>query len=166
MKRLRKRYPRYFLVQHDLASLKTLPNFIWNITKRTPRLDQVNEGDRWIAYAYIKDEVDYEPCSLITGFYECSKECRPGRVPLDEATLVKMGLKNEQRAWMIEGKEYGKQPTKRIAVPRKDVGLHPIESLLGKRIFKNQAIIPIKAADFECIRSFAFLASSGKQLKS
>jgi len=51
MKRVQKRKPRHWLVQHDLASLKALPNFIWNIVERTARFDQVHRGDRWIAYA-------------------------------------------------------------------------------------------------------------------
>ena len=36
-----------------------------------------------------------------------------------------------------------------------DMGLHPIESLLDRRVFRSSAIIRLKAEDFENVRSFA-----------
>jgi hypothetical protein len=50
---------------------------------------------------------------------------------------------------MIEGQEFGKQP-------RKPVGVPPINDLLSpKRVWNNQAIVPITAEDFAKIRDYA-----------
>ena len=153
MKRLRK--PKHFIVQHDLVSLNALPEFIWNTARHPVPFDRVKKGDRWIAYAHIEDEVDEKRCRFVVGFYECTKLCERRPVPLDEAKLVQLGYKKDQRAWMIEGKVYGEQPPKPVALPREENNRHPIESFLEKRIFRNQTLIPIEPDEFERIRSYA-----------
>ena len=153
MKRKRKR--QHFVVQHDLASLRALPQFIWNTARHPEPFDRVRNGDRWIAYAHIKDESERKRCRFIVGFYECIEPCQRRFVPLDEARLVKLGCKKEQRAWMIEGKEFGKQLPKAVALPREEHERHPIESFLGRRIFRNQTLIPIEPDEFERILAYA-----------
>jgi hypothetical protein len=160
MARLQRRKRNYFIVQHDLLSLKTLPNFIWNTVRHPTSFDRVRKGDRWIAYAYIKDESERKRCRLIVGFYECVESCQRRLVPLDEKTLLEQGYKTGQRAWMIEGKECGVQLVKPVSLPCRERGLHPIESFLGRRIFKNATLIPIEQNEFETILSFAL----GKQI--
>jgi hypothetical protein len=155
MARLRRRKRNYFIVQHDLLSLKTLPNFIWNTVRRPTSFDRVKNGDRWVAYAYIKDESERKRCRLIVGFYECVESRQRRSVPLDEKTLIEQGYRTDQRAWMIEGEENGVQLARPISLPCRVRGLHPVESFLGRRIFTNATLIPIEENEFEDIRSFA-----------
>ncbi len=50
-------------------------------------------------------------------------------------------------AWLIEGKKCGDQPDEPVGVP-------PIDDLLGRKLWKNQAIVPITAEDFNRIRTY------------
>jgi hypothetical protein len=143
---------KYFIVKHDLDSFKALPGFIWRTgwrsrTKAPPKFNQIKIEDCWVEFAYIKDEIDHERCSIITGFYECTHEAWPGKIPLDRANLKDFAdWEWEQEAWMIEGKPYGRQPEYPVSVP-------PINEMLGKIVFGRGAIIPgFSAREFERIR--------------
>ncbi len=58
---------RYFIVKHDLDSFAAMPGFVWNTNpkKKKPKgFGRVQKGDRWIEYAYIRDEDCREPLVL------------------------------------------------------------------------------------------------------
>ena len=131
---------KHFIVKHDLESFELLPNFIWNTEKSPKSYEQVKIGDRWIAFAYINNERQNQSISLITGFYECTNEVLYRDIPLPADKLD-----GEQKAWMIEGKEYGEQPMQ-------PVGVRPIKELLGRPTFAQQSLIPIKPEEFEYIQ--------------
>jgi len=139
--------PKYFIVKHGLDAFKALPNFVWR-TGMGPndvphRFAQIKAGDRWIGFAYTTSDRRERSLSLVTGFFECTHEVRygeiprEGRMPDDEAT----------KAWMIEGIPHGEQP-------RHEVGIPPIGDLLQKRLWNNQAIIPVTRDDFAVIRDY------------
>lgn len=139
---------RYFIVKHDLSSLKALPGFIWrtDLGSRTlpPGFRRVRKGDRWIAFAYTTSDARERPLSLVTGFYECTRaaEFRP-------APRFRRGYEGEgdepDSFWQIKGKRYGRQP----AWP---VGVRPLDSLLGRTTFKQSALTDITESEFEAIR--------------
>ena len=138
--------PNHYIVQHGLDAFQTLPGYIWRIDKsEVPhRFDEVNKGDLWIEYAYIRDEADFEPCSIITGFYKCVRRRWYGAVPIDAATLRERDywvFLTPGIAWMIAGIAYQEQPPKEVEVPS-------IEELLGRPYFRNQAIVPITPEEF------------------
>lgn len=149
-----KRDRRYFIVKHDLCSFQALPGIIWRTgaSRRKPphRFNQVRVGDRWIEFAHIKDGEREKPCSFIVGFYECTREARYGIVPRKRRTSDWEKDWNS-RAWMIEGKPYGKQPSYGpVSVP-------PIGTMLGRTLYHQAAIIPgIKAREFILIREVTF----------
>jgi len=150
MSELRNR--RYFIVKHGLDAFEALPGFIWRTgmpsTKVPPKFNQVNIGDRWIEFAYIKDEVNCKHCSLITGFYECTREAWYGLIPRDRANQDEFdGWYWDENACMIEGKPYGEQPL------HKPVSVPPINEILDRRVFGQGAIIPgFSRKDFVRIR--------------
>ena len=159
MKRMKKRKPRHFIVQHDLMSLRALPSFIWNTQRHTQSYDQVQRGSRWIAYAYIRDEDDREPCSLITGIYQCAKTCWRGDVPLDKATLVGMGYDTPVLAWMIQARLWAAA----IRAYRTPAQSHRTTShrvLSPQAHLQSQALVPITADNFERLRSYALQRDS------
>ena len=148
-----KRDHRYFIVKHDLRSFLALPGTIWRSRasrrKAPAKFNQVKEGDRWIEFAHIMDG-DEKPCSLIVGFYECTREARCGVIPRKRRTSEGDWDWN-CRAWMIEGKPYGRQPS------HGPVSVPSIDTMLGRRLFHQTAIIPgITARDFERIRDITF----------
>ncbi|MCX6353751.1 MAG: hypothetical protein NTZ78_02460 [Candidatus Aureabacteria bacterium] len=116
---------------------------------KVPRnFKQVKIGDRWIEFAYIKDEIDRERCSLIMGFYECTREARYGDVSLRRRRSAWIDDWID-RAWMIEGKRYGEQPRyKPVSVPS-------IQDMLGRKVFERVTIMPIHGTEFIRIRKVA-----------
>jgi hypothetical protein len=139
---------RHFIIKHDIDSLNKLPNFVWR-TNRGPksiphRFAQVREGDRWVAFAYT-DDANERPLSLVTGFYECTRKASFRHVPKG-LPVSEYGWKRKGYAWMIEGRRCWKRPVHPVGVP-------PINELLRpKRVWNNQAIVPITVEDFERIR--------------
>ncbi len=148
---------RYFIVKHDLASFRALPGFIWRTGKGpgdVPRLfPRIRCGDRWVEFAYIKEENDRERCSVITGFYECVRTFWRGRIPRHKARAEYLpGWDWGEMAWMIEGREYREQP-----LEHQPVTVRPINDILGRRIFGRGAVIPgLDERDFERIRKETF----------
>ena len=145
-----RRERRYFIVKHGLDAFEALPGFIWRVgmprTETPPRFSQVRLGDRWVEFAYIKDEEGGERRSLITGFYECTREGWYGDIPRDRATSDAIA-DWPKRGWMIEGKPFGEQPRFR------PVNVPPINEMLGRTVFGRGAIIPLRSAkEFERIR--------------
>lgn len=146
---------KYFIVKHGLDAFTTLPGFIWRtgLSKRKiPRgFRQVCLGDRWIEFAYIVDEEYWEPCSLVTGFYECVKEKQYGNVPVDR--MPQEFSKWDEKAWLIEGKVFGKQPSCPVTVPS-------INDMLWKfrrrKVVGRTALIHISQEEFEHIRNETF----------
>jgi len=139
---------RYFIVKHDLESFTRLPEFVWR-TGRIPepkRFDMIRKRDLWIAFAYIDDEFERQPLSLVTGFYECTQTKKWRQIPLSKKDLCEAGYGNTRYAWMIKGKRCGGyQPREPVSVP--------IYDLLDGRVYQNQAIIPgIGAEAFHRIR--------------
>ena len=123
--------PNYFIVKHNLRAFEALPNFIWHTDVPKNRLargyGQVKEGDRWIGFAYTDSDRRERRTSLVTGFFECTKEARYGDVPRRAG---------ESRAWMIEGRSFGR--------PLRDaVVILPIGSFLNKRMYDQNAITRI-----------------------
>jgi len=140
---------RHFIVKHDLESFQEMPGFIWRInlpkSKRPRNFGIIKEGDRWIEFAYIKDEQDREPCSMITGFYECTKPHWYDRIPVEEGTLDRDEWEG-QKAHLIKGKRCdGYQPRHPVTVPS-------IYQMLGRNIQPRVAVAPISADDFKIIR--------------
>jgi hypothetical protein len=141
--------PKYFIVKHDLESFKEMPGFIWNTSKPKTKIPvgfrRVRKGDRWIEFAYIKkDEIDREPCSLVTGFYECVETHWYGNVPLEEARPDKH--RKTLNAHMIKGEKCdGYQPRHPVTVPS-------IREMLGKNIQPRVAVARIEPEDFRLIR--------------
>lgn len=133
---------KYFIVKHDLRSLEALPNFIWRTEKDMPSaMRWVNNGARWIGFAYINNEEERTPVSLVTGFYECRVDVMHRGIPLKPGDPA---LAGETEAWMIEGEPYGRQPREPVSVPS-------IDELLGRRHFKGAMLVPIKSAEFDAI---------------
>lgn len=133
---------KYFFVKHGLDSLLAMPRFIWRTgEKHQPRgFKNVNVGDRWISFAYTTSDQKERPLSQITGFFECTRKSRFGKLP---SKARQLGFK---AAWMIEGKRFGKQPKQPVGVP-------PINDLLKRKTFSAQTLVPIRdAAVYERIR--------------
>ena len=140
---------KHFIVKHGLDAFAALPNFIWRTGKAKNdiphRFDQVQVGDRWIGFAYTTTDSRERPLSLVTGFYECEQIAEYGRIPAAGLPTCD----GETMAWMIEVHKVGEQP-------RRPVGVPPINDLLcPKRVWNNQAIIPVTPNDFVRIRNYA-----------
>jgi hypothetical protein len=141
---------KYFIAKHGLDAFQALPGFIWRTgideTELPPKFNQVKRGDRWVEFAYIKDEIGWKPRSFVMGFCECVREAWYGDIPKDRRTAL-WGDRWDEQAWMIEGKLWGEQPQfKPVAVP-------PINEILGRTIFGRGAIIPgLHSDDLERIR--------------
>lgn len=83
--------------------------------------------------------------SLITGFYECSKEMHYGEVPYKRTTSKKIPSDWPEKAWMIHGKAYGRwQPSSPVEVPS-------INQMLGRRIVGPQTVVRISPKEFRLI---------------
>src|SRR4051812_24705745 len=82
---------KYFIVKHGLDAFMALPGFIWRTgmgqDEVPPKFNQVKRGDRWVEFAYIKDEIEWKPRSLVMGFYECVQEACYGDIPQDRRTI-------------------------------------------------------------------------------
>lgn len=137
----------YFIVKHGLDAFEALPNFIWrtgvDASTIPHRFSQVKVGDRWIGFAYTTSDRRERPLSRVTGFFECVREAEYRDIP----PMKVSGAGGDEQAWLIEGTPFGSQPMEPVGVP-------PIEGLLGKRIWKNQAVVPITAEDFDRIRQY------------
>lgn len=140
---------KHFLVKHDLESLRTLPHFIWNTRKDAnhvpPGFGQLGIGDRWVSFAYIDNERDEQEISKITGFSECIRAKWYGRIP-PEALSISNGKTD---AWFVEGKAFEKQPSAPVDVA-------PIETILGRSMFRQRTISRITAEEFERLRQSVF----------
>jgi len=144
---------RYFIVKHDLESFKALPNYIWRTQKREngvwrpfpknevpQRFREVKRGDLWIGFAYTNNDNHERSLSHVKGFYECVKVYQYLDVPPRPEV---------EKGWFIEGKKYGEQPKYAVGVP-------PIDDLLGRTLWKNQALVPINFEDFDRIQRYTF----------
>ena len=138
----------YFIVKHPLDALEALPNFIWvsNAPKRAiPRgFRHIEKGDRWIGFAHTTSDARERPLSLITGFSECTRKARFGKIPGKALSSCIMG---ETEAWLIEGKACGRQPDRPVGVP-------PIDDLLKRRAFNRTMLVPITAKEFANVRDY------------
>jgi len=144
---------KHFLVKHGLDAFEVLPNFIWRTDRgprgMPPRFGQIKVGDRWVAFAYTTGDFREKPLSLVTGFYKCVNEAMyrhvPKGVPISEYDWRRSGF-----AWLVEGRTFGRQP-------RQPVGVPPMEDarMLGRPYFKQEAVVPIKADEFERIRAYS-----------
>jgi hypothetical protein len=136
---------KHFLVKHDLESLLTLPHFIWNIRKDAnhapPGYGQLGIGDLWVSFAYIDNERDRREISQITGFSECVRTKGYGPIPR-QALSISNGKTD---GWFVEGKAFENQPSAPVDVP-------PIETILGRSMFRQKTIHPITAEEFERLR--------------
>ncbi len=135
---------KYWLVKHGLDSLTALPRWIWRTGKKKgerPRsFGSVRKGDRWIGFAYADTDSHERRLSLVTGFYECVDEACYRRIP-------EKGLKitgNSKNAWMIEGSPLGWQPDGPVAIP-------PIEQIMGRKTFRQSALIEVSKKEFAAI---------------
>lgn len=138
---------RHFIVKHGLDAFEILPNYIWRTSKsenEVPhRFNQVRLGDRWVGFAYTTSDNRERPLSRVTGFFECVSEARYDNLPPPAAGLT--ATDGTERAWFIEGDACGVQPIE-------PVGVKPIDDILGRTLWKNQALVPITADDFDVIR--------------
>jgi hypothetical protein len=136
---------KFFIVKHDLESLLVLPHFVWRTgkdSKNVPhRFDQIRIGDRWVSFAYMDNERDEQRISQISGFSECVRTKWYGSIP-PEAISISGGATD---AWFIKGEPCGAQPLQPVDVP-------PLAEILGRKLFNNEAITPISAADYERLR--------------
>ncbi len=141
--------PRYFIVKHDLLSLRAVPGFIWRgdiLPPAIPRMfSNVQRGDRWIAFAYIKDENERKACAQVTGIYECTAEAEHGPIPRHCRTSY-WGRGWNGKAWIIRGRKFGKQPT------FGPVSIPPIDTILKRYVQKQATIVRLRnAREFEAI---------------
>lgn len=141
---------KFFIVKHGLDAFELLPNYIW-VTDYGPRkvpqrYPSIKKGDRWIAYAYTTGDEREAPLSLITGFYECTDEAQYGDIPA-RALAACDGVR---KAWMIKGREYGRQPRWPVEV------LSIRELLNGRNIWQQESITPITGDEFEKIGETVF----------
>ena len=139
---------KYFIVKHPLDALEALPNFIWNSGEPKNHLPkgfgQVKRGDRWIGFAHTTTDARERPLSLITGFFECTREARYGKIPKKALSTC---IRGETEAWQIEGKACGLQPNQPVGVP-------PIDDLLGRTTFNQATLVSINAKEFAKIRDY------------
>jgi hypothetical protein len=137
---------KYYFVKHGLDAFQAMPNVIWRTGERHEpnAFKRIQIGDRWIAFAYTTSDLREKPLSQISGFYECTRTARYGRLPYKAARLPG----RYKNAWMIVGKEWGKQPVQPVGVP-------PIDELLGTTHYKGQTLVPITEGEaaFEGIRN-------------
>ena len=145
---MKQRERRFFVVKHDLESFQVMPHFIWRTgmdAQHVPaRFNEVQGGDRWVSFAYMDNERDEQALSQIVGFSECVEACRYGDIP--PAALA--ASDGETKAWLIKGEAFGEQPPSPVDVP-------PLDEIVGRTLWKQGAIIPIKEADFERLREAA-----------
>lgn len=138
---------KHFIVKHGLDAFEALPNIIWRTDKGPTdvphRFDQVKEGSRWIAFAYTTSDSRERPLSLVTGFYECIRERDYLKIPAAGLPISDVATK----AWIIEGKQFGK----RLSHP---VGVPPLDDLLGRPHFKSEALVPISSEEFQRIYDY------------
>lgn len=136
---------RHFIVKHGLDAFGALPHYIWNTGKNeneTPhRYKEVKMGDRWVGFAYTTSDNRERLLSRVTGFFECVAEFCYKDIPA--AGLSACG--DQTKGWFIEGAPIGEQPME-------PVGVEPFDDILGKKLWKNQGIVPITGNDFEIIR--------------
>lgn len=136
---------RHFIVKHGLDAFETLPNYVWRTGTSEDeiphRFNQVRLGDRWVGFAYTTSDNRERPLSRVTGFFECVSVARYDVLPPKAAGLSE----GKTRAWLIEGIDCGIQPIE-------PVGVKPIDDILGRTLWKNQALVPITANDFDVIR--------------
>jgi len=135
---------KHFIVKHDLEAFSVLPNYIWRTDKSATEIPRgfssVRPGDRWVGFAYTSNDKQEKRLSKITGFFECIKAARFGDVPPSST--------EQGQAWLIEGKEFEEQPKSPVGVP-------PIDDLVGRKTFKQQALVAITDDEFSLIREYA-----------
>ncbi len=136
------REPKYFVARHDLHSFTAWPGALWwTHGKEFPRpLKKMQVGDKWIAFAYT-DEVRQEPVHQVVGFYECIK-IPSQRIPIPPRARE---LVRSRYAWAILGQSLRKPLASPVTVPS-------INTMLGRKTFGNQTLMPISAADFRKIQ--------------
>ncbi|MBI5908577.1 MAG: hypothetical protein HY848_01270 [Betaproteobacteria bacterium] len=136
------RDPKYFIVKHDLASLKALPHVIWRTglgRNQKPRgFGLIEKGDRWISFAYTTSDNQERALSHITAFSQCTETADYGKAPRDA---------HKGNAWMIKGKPYGQPLRDAVAIP-------PIQTFLSKKIFGRNTINEISRKDFDRIQRY------------
>ncbi len=136
----------FYIVKHHLEAFEALPNLVWRTewpeSYGMPRgFRMMEEGDRWISYAYTTSDNRERPLSLVTGFYECVEEAWYGDVPRRARDLY-VGP-----AWMIKGRTLG--------TPLSDpVVIKPISRFLRKPPFTQATISRISRREFEEIQSY------------
>jgi hypothetical protein len=142
------RIQRHFIVKHGLDAFSVLPNYIWRTDKgmdEVPhRFNQVRPNDRWVGFAYTTSDNRERPLSRVTGFFECVSAAQYDTLPAKA-----LGSDGTAQGWMIEGKAFGEQP-------KGPVGVKPIDDILGRKLWKNQALVPISADDFALIQQHTF----------
>ncbi len=137
----------YFVVRHDLASFQALPGFIWNSGANPPPSSppvgfrQVEDGDRWISFAYTTSGAREKATSLVTGFYTCTREYRYGKLPPKPLAIAE----GKKRAWLTKGKDYGAPLPEPVVIP-------PLSYFLGANQFNQRTISRISPQQFEAIK--------------
>lgn len=106
----------------------------------------VNPGDQWVEFAYIRDEENEEACSLVCGIYRCVRRCWAGVVPRKSRTKY-WSREWGKHAWMIKGRKHGYQP------PFGPVSVRPIDTILGRTLTKRATVIKLKGGlkEFQAI---------------
>lgn len=139
-----KRQRKYFIAKHDLASFLAWPGVIWRTgeTQFPQGLKKIHIGDRWIAFAYIKDEGARDKAQQVVGFYECV-EVPDTRIPIPPKPRSLAG--NSKFAWAIKGRPIGRVLPHPVTVPS-------VNKLLGRPVFGQQTLTPILEKDFDAIR--------------
>ncbi len=137
----------YFLVRHDLASLRLLPGCIWNseLSHKQPPTGfrQVQAGDRWVGFAYTTSEYREKAVSMVTGFYE-SIAAKPCYLKLP--AKARQATRSE-RAWIIKGTPIGRQQSDPVVIP-------PINTLLSRKLFNQRTVSRISKTEFDRIRNY------------
>jgi hypothetical protein len=135
---------RHFIAKHDLASFMAWPGVIWRTGEaKFPRgLRKIDVGDRWVEFAYIKDEDEHNATSQVVGFYECIS-VPTARIEIPSKPRSLAG--NSRYAWAIKGRAIGWQPSFPVTVPS-------VNTLLGRVAFGRQVLTPVSKDEFDLIR--------------
>jgi hypothetical protein len=139
-----KRERKYYIARHDLASFLAWPGVLWNDgeTEFPHGFTKMQPGDRWIEFAYIKNEQNRDRAKQVVGFYECvSLPTKRIEVP----AKVRSRVVSKKYAWAIPGRAIEWQPNFPVTVPS-------INTLLGKVKWGSQTLTPVTKEDFELIR--------------
>jgi hypothetical protein len=142
---------KYFVVKHDLASLRVLPEYVWRTDcgKSTPphRFNELTVGSKWVSYAYKKSDSSSERLRYVTGFSSCIEIAQYSQIPLPRSVLDTLDPRCPSKAWLIKGAPEGKKLENPVLVPS-------IDFFYDTPKFSRQAVTPITPREYRQIHEY------------